>query len=74
MFPADYLPVSKDIYARLKIIEDRMAYLEGQSPEYLTFFKEENKTLSGSVEINCRDNRQEILDSLPQLNTKIQVK
>lgn len=31
-------PVPKDVYARLKNIEDRILYLEGISPEYKDFW------------------------------------
>lgn len=31
-------PVPKDIYSRLKQIEDRILYLEGLSPEYFQFW------------------------------------
>lgn len=31
-------PVPKDVYARLKKIEDRILYLEGISPEYKDFW------------------------------------
>lgn len=32
-------PVSRDIYCRLKQIEDRILHLEGLSPEYFTFWE-----------------------------------
>ena len=35
-------PVPKDVYARLKKIEDRILYLEGISPEYKDFWKSED--------------------------------
>ncbi|XP_034177389.1 molybdenum cofactor synthesis 2B isoform X2 [Osmia lignaria lignaria] len=35
-------PVPKDIYERLKNIENRILYLEGISPEYKDFWKEED--------------------------------
>ncbi|XP_015439669.1 PREDICTED: molybdopterin synthase catalytic subunit [Dufourea novaeangliae] len=35
-------PVPKDVYERLKTIEDRILYLEGISPEYKDFWKSED--------------------------------
>jgi hypothetical protein len=38
-------PVPKDIYSRLKQIEDRILYLEGLSPEYFQFWVNINSVL-----------------------------
>ncbi|XP_076758911.1 MAP3K12-binding inhibitory protein 1-like [Xylocopa sonorina] len=41
-------PVPKDVYERLKNIEDRILYLEGISPEYKDFWAEDTSSLKGT--------------------------
>ncbi|XP_076165176.1 molybdenum cofactor synthesis 2B isoform X2 [Ptiloglossa arizonensis] len=61
-------PVPKDVYERLKNIEDRILYLEGVSPEYKDFWKAEDiNNLKGTFkQVRKRTY------SMAELDTKLQ--
>ena len=69
-------PVPKDVYARLKVLEDRVNYLEGMSPEYFTsegIVKVANASeVKADSSIADLDRKTESQRSLSVLNSKIQ--
>ena len=68
-------PVPKDVYARIKELEDRVRYLEGVSPEYFTnFVKKESVTDNGmaSGSIGASERSEDIAKSLSGINSRIQ--
>merc|ERR1712037_192508 len=68
-------PVPKDVYARIKALEDRVRYLEGVSPEYFcNFVKKESATDSGltSGSTGAGERGEDLAKSLSGINTRIQ--
>ncbi|XP_059088350.1 molybdopterin synthase catalytic subunit-like [Tigriopus californicus] len=68
-------PVPKDVYARLKLLEDHVRRLEGTSPEYLDLFQGRMvvKAENDSRDREANEERREVLaQSLTGLNTRIQ--
>ncbi|PNF34914.1 Molybdopterin synthase catalytic subunit [Cryptotermes secundus] len=71
-------PVPKDIYSRLKQIEDRILHLEGLSPEYFQFW--ENAPFEEESEVKYRQTRKrtystaELENKLCDLEYKLSVK
>lgn len=68
-------PVPKDVYARLKALEDHVRKLEGTSPEYLDLFQSrmDVKTEDEGRDQEANEERREVLaQSLTGLNTRIQ--
>ncbi|XP_067007419.1 molybdopterin synthase catalytic subunit [Anabrus simplex] len=67
-------PVPKDVYARLKQIENRILYLESLSPEYFHFlenvFHKETSANSGSVE-KKRYSQTDLNNKLQELEFKL---
>ena len=59
----DNKPVDKNIYERLKLLEDRVLFLEGISPEYFS-----NHSQSNSILNNQKKND----DELTSINLRIQ--
>ena len=68
-------PVPKDVYARIKALEDRVRYLEGVSPEYFcNFVKKESVTDSGltSGSTGAGERGEDLAKSLSGINSRIQ--
>ena len=78
-------PVPKDVYARLKALEDRVAYLASVSPEYLDILeiKKETSNVQGGSgypdhraeqmrKIKSEERSHDISKSLSGINTRIQ--
>lgn len=68
-------PVPKDVYARIKALEDRVRYLEGISPEYFcNFVKMESESDNGSASgsSGAGDRGEDLAKSLSGINTRIQ--
>ena len=68
-------PVPKDVYARIKALEDRVRYLEGVSPEYFcNFVKKESVTDSGltSGSTGASERGEDLAKSLSGINSRIQ--
>ena len=64
-------PIPKTVYDRLKMLEDRMLYLEGMSPEYFTI-KNKKNTENNAVKTEKMEVEQDNKESLSELNLKIQ--
>ena len=68
-------PVPKDVYARIKALEDRVRYLEGVSPEYFSnFAKKESITDNGPTpgSAGAVERSEDIAKSLSGINSRIQ--
>ena len=68
-------PVPKDVYARIKALEDRVRYLEGISPEYFcNFVKMESESDNGSASgsSGAAERGEDLAKSLSGINTRIQ--
>ena len=69
-------PVPKDVYARIKALEDRVMYLEGVSPEYFcNFVKKESVTdngLASAGSTGAVERSEDIAKSLSGINSRIQ--
>ena len=66
-------PVPKDIYERLKLLEDKIEYLEGMSPEYFNIgIKNVSKNEHDYGNANSIMRQEENQKSLSAINTRIQ--
>lgn len=64
-------PIGKDIYQRLKALEERVNYLEGVSPEYFNASLLDKKTDSGEAD-KQGERKKDNEKSLSAINTRIQ--
>ena len=63
----------KDVYTRLKALEERVLYLEGLSPEYFSVTQNLIKTNHCDRDVKQREeNNEEMMTSLTQINKRIQ--
>ena len=74
-------PVPKDIYERLKVLEDRVRYLEGISPEYMDILEvkreisddnDNNLPAQEQMKVKTEEQSEDISKSLSGINTRIQ--
>lgn len=74
----DNRPVPKDVYARLKLLEERVLYLEGISPEYFSAAQNVMAKMSkqckeeSDAKIRKTQNDDEVMTSLTNINKRIQ--
>ena len=66
-------PVPKDVYTRLKTLEERVLYLEGLSPEYFSVTQNLSQPWQCDQDVKQKEeNNDEMLSSLTSLNKRIQ--
>lgn len=70
-------PVPKDVYARLKALEERVLFLEGVSPEYLSvaqsLMKPSRRDGGDDDDVaRTKENKAETIASLSAINKRIQ--
>jgi hypothetical protein len=74
----DNRPVPKDVYARLKSLEERVLYLEGISPEYFSAAQNamakncQQRQEESDAKIRTTQNDDEVMTSLTNINKRIQ--
>ena len=70
-------PVPKDVYDRLKNLEERVLHLEGLSPEYFSVAQNLSKTsrhddVANDDVVRSKENDDEVMASLSNINKRIQ--
>ena len=74
----DDRPVPKDVYARLKSLEERVLYLEGVSPEYFLTAQiamakmSKQREEESDAKMRATQNDDEVMTSLTNINKRIQ--
>lgn len=67
-------PVPKDVYARLKQIEDRLLQLESISPEYAQFWNNSSLFCASDKEPSSRTKRKYSIDDIDALLNNLEAK